>query len=90
VTPEGTGFVFPDVTAFGRSSSEVAAILLDGYGIPSVPGSVFHGEGRLRLGFGGPLGVQQELLEALARSLADHRAGNGPWQRRAIKSHATL
>jgi aspartate/methionine/tyrosine aminotransferase len=81
VTPQGTGFVFPDITVFGRPSADVAAVLLDGYGVPSVPGSVFHGEGRVRLGFGGPAAVQQQLFETLARTLADHRGGNGPWQR---------
>lgn len=76
VAPQGTGFVFPDVTAFGRTSLEVAATLLDGYGIPCVPGSVFHGEGRVRMGFGGTEAVQQELLTALARAFAD-AAGQG-------------
>jgi aspartate/methionine/tyrosine aminotransferase len=79
VTPQGTGFVFPDVAAFGRPSSDVAAMLLDGYGIPCVPGSVFQGEGRVRLGFGGTAPVQQELFDALARALDDHRAGRGTW-----------
>lgn len=76
VAPQGTGFVFPDVSAFGRPSSDVAAILLDGYGIPCVPGSVFHGEGRVRMGFGGTHAVQHELLTALARAFAD-AAGQG-------------
>jgi len=79
-TPQGTGFVFPDVTIFGRPSSEVAAMLLDTYGIPCVPGSVFHGEGRVRMGFGGTPAVQDELLMALARAFADvtRRGGRPP------------
>jgi aspartate/methionine/tyrosine aminotransferase len=77
VAPQGTGFVFPDVTAFGRPSSEVAALLLDGYGIPCVPGSVFHGEGRVRMGFGGTPAVQHELLKALARAFADAAGSAG-------------
>jgi aspartate/methionine/tyrosine aminotransferase len=72
VTPEGTGFAFIDVTAFRRPSVEVADLLLDGYGVPSVPGSVFHGEGRVRLGFGGTPQVQQQALHALRRALAQH------------------
>ena len=77
VTPEGTGFAFVDVTAFGRPSTEVGTWLLDGYGIPSVPGSVFNGEGYLRLGFGGTPQVQQQALDALGRALARHRSSAG-------------
>ncbi len=77
VAPQGTGFVFPDVAAFGRPSARVAAMLLEDYGIPCVPGSVFHGEGRVRMGFGGAESVQQQLLTALARAFADAAARGG-------------
>lgn len=73
VTPQGTGFAFLDVTAFRRPAAEVAALLLERWGVPSVPGAVFHGEARIRLPFGGSPAVQDELFVALRCALAENR-----------------
>ena len=69
--PQATGFAFLDVSAYGLSSTEVTKILLEQYGIPSTPGKVFHGEGYIRLPFGGSKAVHRELISLLKKSLRE-------------------
>ena len=49
--PQGAFYVFPNIKAFGRTSSEIANLLLDQAGVAVLPGSAFgeYGEGYLRL-----------------------------------------
>ncbi len=49
--PQGAFYAFPNVKSFGRTSSELADLLLDNAGIAVLPGSSFgeYGEGYLRL-----------------------------------------
>jgi aspartate/methionine/tyrosine aminotransferase len=51
--PLGAFYVFPNISAFGKTSDEMADWLLAEYGIASVAGSVFGsaGEGYLRLAY---------------------------------------
>jgi aspartate aminotransferase len=52
-TPAGAFYVFPNVKAFGRTSSEITDLLLEQAGVAVLPGSAFgqHGEGYLRLSY---------------------------------------
>ena len=52
-TPAGAFYVFPNIKAFGRKSSEVTDHLLDDAGVAVLPGSAFgeYGEGYLRLSY---------------------------------------
>jgi len=51
--PEGTFYAFPDFSAFGLTSWELARYLVREYGVALVPGSIFgrNGEHFLRLSF---------------------------------------
>ena len=51
--PDGTFFVFPDVSSYGSNSIEISNYLLDYYNVATVPGIAFgqSGEGFLRLVF---------------------------------------
>lgn len=61
--PEGAFYVFPNIKALGRSSDELANLLLDG-GVAALPGTAFgqYGEGYLRL-------VYANSTENIARAL---------------------
>jgi aspartate/methionine/tyrosine aminotransferase len=52
-TPDGAFYAFPNVTALGKSSNELATYLLEEAGVALLPGSAFgaYGEGYLRLTF---------------------------------------
>jgi aspartate/methionine/tyrosine aminotransferase len=64
--PQGAFYVFPNVSAFGRSSNWLAEYLLDETGVAVLPGTSFgkNGEGYLRLCFANSL---ENILEALDR-----------------------
>ncbi len=51
--PQGAFYAFPNITAFGKSSNELADLLLNEAGVAVLPGSSFgkHGEGYLRLSY---------------------------------------
>ena len=52
-TPAGAFYVFTNVKAFGRTSSEITDLLLEQAGVAVLPGSAFgqYGEGYLRLSY---------------------------------------
>lgn len=64
--PEGAFYMFPNIKAMGKSSQEVADILLEEAGVITVPGSAFGemGEGYLRLSYANS---EDNLAEALRR-----------------------
>jgi aspartate/methionine/tyrosine aminotransferase len=64
--PAGAFYAFPDMRAFGRSSAELADILLDEAGVAVLPGTAFgpSGEGHLRLSYANSL---ENIQVALAR-----------------------
>jgi aspartate aminotransferase len=75
--PQGAFYVFPNISSFGVSSSEMADLLLEKAGVAVLPGSAFgaYGEGYLRLTYSNSLehikaainqisGVLRELQEA--------------------------
>jgi aspartate/methionine/tyrosine aminotransferase len=65
-TPKGAFYVFPNITAFGRSSDWLAEYLLEEAGVAVLPGTSFgrYGEGYLRLCFANSM---ENLLRAVAR-----------------------
>lgn len=65
-TPRGAFYAFPSVRAFGRSSKDVADVLLQEAGVATLAGTAFgrHGEGYLRLSFAASL---EDLVEAVRR-----------------------
>jgi aspartate/methionine/tyrosine aminotransferase len=67
--PQATGMAFVNIAAYNMPSSEVSRLLLERYGVPSVPGSVFNGEGYIRLPFGCSDAIHTELIYALKHSL---------------------
>lgn len=70
--PQGAFYVFPNVTAFGRSSDWLAEYLLEQAGVALLPGTSFgnYGEGYLRLCFANSLENIQAAVERLAGAFA--------------------
>lgn len=68
-TPQGAFYVFPNITAFGKSSDELAAYILEEAGVALLPGTSFgkYGEGYLRLCFANSL----ENIELALGKIAD-------------------
>lgn len=64
--PKGAFYVFPNISALGKSSLEVATSLLETSKVVCVPGSAFgpRGEGHLRISYGASL---DELKEGVRR-----------------------
>lgn len=67
--PQGAFYTFPNVSAFGRSSSWLAEYLLEEAGVALLPGTSFgkYGEGYLRLCFANSL---ENILQALEQMKA--------------------
>jgi len=64
--PQGAFYVFPNVSALGRSSDWLAEYLLEESGVALLPGTSFgkNGEGYLRLSFANSL---ENIMDALER-----------------------
>jgi aspartate/methionine/tyrosine aminotransferase len=60
--PQGAFYVFPNITAFGMKSSELADLLMEEAGVAVLPGTSFgdYGEGYLRLSYS----TSQEIIRA--------------------------
>ncbi len=67
--PGGAFYAFPSITRFGKSSREVAAMLLSEAKIATVPGNVFgpDGEGHLRFSYSVSVETIAAGLEALRK-----------------------
>jgi aspartate/methionine/tyrosine aminotransferase len=65
--PEGTFYAFPDLSALGRSSSELTAYLLEEGRIAVTAGSAFGegGEGHIRVNLVGPIATLRQGLERM-------------------------
>jgi aspartate aminotransferase len=68
--PQGAFYVFPNIRGTGRTSDELANLLLD-HGVAVLPGSAFgaHGEGYLRLVFANSLENIERALERMQKAL---------------------
>lgn len=65
--PQGAFYVFPNVKAFNKTSSEMANMLLEEAGVALLPGSAFgaYGEGYLRLSYANSVENIQQALERM-------------------------
>jgi aspartate/methionine/tyrosine aminotransferase len=72
VRPRGAFYVFPNVTALGRPSREIATYLLDEAGVALLWGTAFgeFGEGYLRLSYAASRDAIQEALARMGKALA--------------------
>jgi aspartate/methionine/tyrosine aminotransferase len=65
--PQGAFYVFPNVTAFGMTSNDLANLILEEAGVAVLPGSAFgrYGEGYLRLCFANSMENIRQALEQI-------------------------
>jgi aspartate/methionine/tyrosine aminotransferase len=72
VMPHGAFYTFPNVSSFGRTSSEIADHLLYDAGVCGLAGTAFgkHGEGYLRFSYANSRENLGAALERVADSLA--------------------
>ena len=65
--PLGAFYLFPNISALGRSSKEIADRLLNEAGVAALPGTAFgrHGEGYLRFSFANSLSNIQAAIERI-------------------------
>lgn len=77
VRPQGAFYVFPSIEAFGLSSEQVAAHLLEYAKVAVVPGSSFgkYGEGYLRLAYSNSYEDIERAMERIYRALRQVPAG---------------
>jgi aspartate aminotransferase len=68
--PQGAFYVFPNIQKTGKSSSEVANLMLD-HGVALLPGTAFgkYGEGYLRLSYANSIPNIQRALERMDKAL---------------------
>jgi aminotransferase len=66
LSPQGAFYAFPDIRAFGRSSADIAGLLLES-GVAVLPGTAFgaQGEGFLRLVFANSVETLERALERM-------------------------
>ena len=71
--PRGAFYVFPNVSALGKTSSELEGLLLDTYGVAALSGTAFgaHGEGYLRFSYANSQEQIKKALERVAQMAAD-------------------
>ncbi|NJD59304.1 MAG: aspartate aminotransferase [Anaerolineales bacterium] len=70
--PQGAFYVFPNIKALGKSSSELANHLLEHAGVAALAGSDFgsYGEGYLRLTYSCSIETIHEAVELIARAVS--------------------
>jgi aspartate/methionine/tyrosine aminotransferase len=68
--PQGAFYAFPNIRETGKSSQEIANLLLD-FGVALLPGSAFgkYGEGYLRLSYANSIPNIQRALERMEKAL---------------------
>ncbi len=71
VQPKGAFYVFPNITALGRTEVEVAEALLNEAGIATLPGTSFgaYGKGYLRLSYATSMEKIEQALDRMAEWL---------------------
>jgi aspartate/methionine/tyrosine aminotransferase len=70
--PQGAFYVFPNISAFGKTSNWLAEYLLEQAGVALLPGTSFgpNGEGYLRLCFANSIENIQKALSRMAEALS--------------------
>jgi aspartate aminotransferase len=71
--PQGAFYVFPNIKALGKSSNDLANLILEKAGVAVLPGSSFggHGEGYLRLSYATSIKMIQLGLERMRACLGE-------------------
>ncbi|MGI8784432.1 MAG: pyridoxal phosphate-dependent aminotransferase [Acidobacteriota bacterium] len=71
-SPRGAFYVFPNVKGLGRSSSELARLLLQEAGVAVLSGTAFgrQGEGYLRISYATSTELLEEAVEKIAQTAA--------------------
>jgi aspartate aminotransferase len=71
-TPQGAFYAFPNVKSFGKSSDELANLILDEAGVALLPGTSFgeYGEGYLRIAYANSLENIEKALERVGDVLS--------------------
>lgn len=69
--PQGAFYLFPNITATGKSSAEMTQYLLDEAHIAVVPGSVFgqYGEGYIRMSYANSYDNLERAMHSMRRAL---------------------
>lgn len=77
VKPKGAFYFFPNVTAFGLSSAQMANYLLEEAGVAVLPGTAFgeFGEGYIRISFSNSLENLALAMDRIEEALKKLRAG---------------
>ena len=70
--PQGAFYVFPNISAWGISSQELAVRLLDEIHIAVVPGSAFGAEGYIRISFATSMEEMEEAVTRLKTWVAEN------------------
>lgn len=75
--PQAAFYLFPDISEFGMDSFAFAELLLDKYGVATVPGVEFgqNGENHLRISYATSFEDCQEGLRRIAQCVSDLRKG---------------
>lgn len=70
--PGGAFYVFPNISAFNKTSQEVADYLLNEAGVAVLPGTAFgsHGEGYLRLSYATSRAELEEAVSRITKGLS--------------------
>jgi len=70
--PQGAFYAFPNVTALGRSSDELADLLLEEAGVALLPGTAFgrYGEGYLRIAYANSVENIRRALERIGETFS--------------------
>ncbi|MFN2136596.1 MAG: pyridoxal phosphate-dependent aminotransferase [Candidatus Promineifilaceae bacterium] len=69
--PKGAFYAFPNVSAYGRPSAELAKFILEEAGVALLPGTAFgaHGEGYLRISFATSIAHIEEAVARMGKLL---------------------
>lgn len=73
VKPNGSFYLFPSISKFGKTSSEFVVDVLKNAKVALIPGNSFteHGEGYVRLSYIQPMQVLEEALNRLEKYLGE-------------------
>ncbi|XLP25687.1 aminotransferase class I/II-fold pyridoxal phosphate-dependent enzyme (plasmid) [Bacillus toyonensis] len=73
VKPNGSFYLFPSISKFGKTSSEFVVDVLKNAKVALIPGNSFteHGEGYVRLSYIQPMQVLEEALNRLEKYLCE-------------------
>lgn len=69
--PQGAFYVFPNISAFGKTSEEITEYLLEEVGVSVLPGTCFgqYGEGYLRVSYACSMETIEVALERMGEAL---------------------